>query len=205
MPYFITDRHPECANWAVVKEDGELLACHATEDEAIDQMVAVSLAEDLDPGGTYDGESFRALPGELVLGDFVSWDSSGGTARGQIEHIMTDGVLGIPDSSFSINASEDDPAALIRIWRPTEDDGETDWNPTETLVGHRFSTLTKIDSLRSEIRQVNLEPPRICVRPLDAGSNTTRRVSEGTVSSTGRSGKLGQWLEDPSQRRSGSG
>ena len=159
MPYFITDRHPECANWAVVKEDGELVACQATEEDAIDQMVAVSLAEDLDPGGTYDGESFRALPGELVLGDFVSWDSSGGTARGQIEHIMTDGTLGIPDSSFSINASEDDPAALIRIWRPTEEDGETDWNPTETLVGHRFSTLTKIDSLRSEIRQVNLEPP----------------------------------------------
>ena len=63
MPYFITDRHPECSNWAVVKEDGELLSCQGSEEDAIDQMVAVSLAEDLEPGGTYDGESFRAALG----------------------------------------------------------------------------------------------------------------------------------------------
>ena len=57
-------------------------------------------------------------------------------AKGRIEHVMREGVLGIPDSSFSINATEEDPAALIRIYR---DGGETD-----TLVGHKFSTLTKI-------------------------------------------------------------
>lgn len=83
----------------------------------------------------------RAAPDELKVGDFVEWDSSGGKARGRIEHIMRDGVLGIPDSDFSINATEDDPAALIRIYR----DGE----PTETLVGHKFSTLTKIAAIRS--------------------------------------------------------
>jgi HK97 family phage prohead protease len=62
MPYFITDKHPDCEAWATVKEDGELLACHATEQEAIDQMVAVSVAEEMEPGGTYEGE-FRS---ELV-------------------------------------------------------------------------------------------------------------------------------------------
>jgi len=59
MPYFITDRHPDCDQWAVVKEDGELLACHADEQSAIDQMVAVSISEDMDPGGTYEGDEFR--------------------------------------------------------------------------------------------------------------------------------------------------
>ena len=83
----------------------------------------------------------RAAPDELKVGDFVEWNSSGGKARGQIEHIMREGVLGIPDSEFSINATEDDPAALIRIFR----DGEA----TETLVGHRFSTLTKIKEIRA--------------------------------------------------------
>jgi len=212
VPYFVTDRHPECSAWAVVKEDGELLSCQGSEEDAIEQMVAVSLAEDLEPGGSYEGESFRAalgndkyttsseasaradaigcsgfhsmtedgeeifmpcdshdayervvgsgsyraLPGDLVEGDFVRWDSSGGTARGQVEYVMKDGTLGIPDSSFSINASEEDPAALIRVWRPVEGEG---YEPTETLVGHRFSTLTKIDSLRSESREVQLEPP----------------------------------------------
>ncbi len=83
----------------------------------------------------------RAAPDALKVGDFVEWNSSGGKARGQIEHIMREGTLGIPDSEFSIEATEEDPAALIRIYR----DGE----PTETLVGHRFSTLTKIAAIRS--------------------------------------------------------
>jgi uncharacterized protein len=58
MPYFITDGHPDCESWAVVKADGELLGCHANELSAIDQMVAVSMAEDVQPGGTYKGDTF---------------------------------------------------------------------------------------------------------------------------------------------------
>lgn len=58
MPYFITEEHPDCERWAVVKENGELLGCHPNEVSAIDQMVAVSLAEDVIPGGTYKGDTF---------------------------------------------------------------------------------------------------------------------------------------------------
>jgi HK97 family phage major capsid protein/HK97 family phage prohead protease len=86
----------------------------------------------------------RAEPGALKVGDFVEWDSSGGTARGKIEHVMREGVLGVPDSSFSINASEEDPAALIRVYRRNEGNYEE----TETLVGHKFSELRKIAALR---------------------------------------------------------
>lgn len=259
MPYFITDES-ECPAWAVVKEDGEVVACHDTKQSAIDQMVALSIAEDMEPGGervsnaavavitdiddtiirngvrpirdvidavnglpgdlfvvtgreerqrattvttlnnaglrsfvllmrpdeSVDSiefktteaariaESFRithvfendaatrdayagmgltvfdpldfevrAEPGEVSVGDFVSWDSSGGTARGQIERIVTEGQLNVPDTDFTINADEDDPAALIRVFRELEDG----WSPTETVVGHRLSTLTKIDPL----------------------------------------------------------
>ena len=104
----------------------------------------------------------RAEPGELSVGDFVEWDSSGGMARGQISRIVTDGSINVPDSDFTINGTEDDPAALIRVWRESEnDEGEMEWNPTDVLVGHKFSTLTLIDSLdeRSEFRQVDLTPP----------------------------------------------
>ena len=83
----------------------------------------------------------RAAPDALKEGDFVSWDSSGGRARGRIEHVMREGTLGVPGTEFSINATEEDPAALIRIYR----DGEA----TETMVGHRFSTLTKISPIRA--------------------------------------------------------
>ena len=104
----------------------------------------------------------RAEPGELSVGDFVEWDSSGGMARGQISRIVTDGAINVPDSDFTINGTEDDPAALIRVWRESEnDEGEMEWNATDVLVGHRFSTLTLIDPLdeRSEFRQVDLTPP----------------------------------------------
>jgi HK97 family phage major capsid protein/HK97 family phage prohead protease len=92
---------------------------------------------------TGDGE--RAEPGDLSEGDFVQWDSSGGTARGRIEHVMREGTLGVPGTEFSIDATPEDPAALIRIYS----EGDEGWEPTEVLVGHKFSTLTKIDALRA--------------------------------------------------------
>jgi uncharacterized protein len=51
MPYFITDSSPDCSGWATIKEDGEVMGCHTTKQEAIDQMVAISLAEEIEPGG----------------------------------------------------------------------------------------------------------------------------------------------------------
>jgi hypothetical protein len=56
MPYFITNKSPDCSGWATTKEEGEVIGCHTTKQDAIDQMVAVSIAEDMEPGGE------RALP-----------------------------------------------------------------------------------------------------------------------------------------------
>ena len=39
-----------------MKEDGEAIACHKDKQSAIEQMVAVSIAEGLEPGGTYTGQ-----------------------------------------------------------------------------------------------------------------------------------------------------
>ena len=275
MPYYISDSAEGCSGGATVKEDGEVMGCHDTKQDAIDQAIAIARAEDseflgerampgtLKPGdfitwkeagetytgrirevvtvgsvavpgsgvqieGTYfdpaalvqmweqvdgqwtesdlflglkfsqmsrvnapamdvvpefdfddeeeeapegyhympDGtlmadsehEGERAAPDALAVDDFVSWNTSGGRARGQIERIERNGSINVPDSEFTIEGTEDDPAALIRIWREGEEGPEA----TETLVGHKFSTLTKINSLRSiavEQRQVNLTPP----------------------------------------------
>ena len=46
MPYYISDKSPDCAGWAVVKADGELVACQKTKQDAIDNAVAISLSED---------------------------------------------------------------------------------------------------------------------------------------------------------------
>jgi HK97 family phage prohead protease len=51
MPYFITDKSPDCSGWATIKDDGEVIGCHTTKQDAIDQMVAVSISEDIEVGG----------------------------------------------------------------------------------------------------------------------------------------------------------
>jgi HK97 family phage prohead protease len=51
VPYFITDQSAECDGWATIKEDGEVIGCHESKDAAIAQMVAVSIAEGMEPGG----------------------------------------------------------------------------------------------------------------------------------------------------------
>ena len=87
----------------------------------------------------------RAEPGELSVGDFVEWQSSGGMAKGKIDRIEPDGQIDVPDSDFTITGSKEDPAALITIYR----EGDEGWDETDVQVGHLFSTLTKIENLRS--------------------------------------------------------
>jgi HK97 family phage prohead protease len=65
MPYFITDEAEGCNGWATVKDDGEVIGCHTTKQGAIDQMVAVSVAEGIEPGGERKGQTMseeRQLP-----------------------------------------------------------------------------------------------------------------------------------------------
>jgi len=85
----------------------------------------------------------RAAPGAVAEGDFVSWDSSGGRARGRIDHVMDYGTLDIPGTDFKIDATEEDPAALITVYEEVSGG----WRATETQVGHKVATLTKIDPL----------------------------------------------------------
>ena len=87
----------------------------------------------------------RAEPDELSVGDSVRWNASGGTARGVIDSIERDGTINVPDSDFEITGTEEDPAALITVYREVDGDFEA----TDVKVGHKFSTLTKINSLRS--------------------------------------------------------
>jgi len=78
MPYYITDKSNDCSGWAVVKEDGEVLGCHDTKQSAIDQAVAVSLAEDTEFGGE------RAAVGLLASGDWVSWEPNDSKILAQV-------------------------------------------------------------------------------------------------------------------------
>ena len=86
----------------------------------------------------------KAKAGTIKRGDSVSWSSSGGTARGKVTRIITSGEEQIPGSSFTITGTKDDPGALIRVYRPNSNGV---YKPTDTIVGHKVSILTKIEAL----------------------------------------------------------
>lgn len=90
-----------------------------------------------------DGEEMRAAPDELGEGDFVTWKTSNGMSQGKIEEIVRDGSIDVPDADFTVNGTPDDPAALIMVYAEKGDG----YVPVGKQVGHRFTTLTKIDDL----------------------------------------------------------
>lgn len=86
----------------------------------------------------------RAEPGELEVGDFVEWNSSGGKARGRIDDIETDGRIEVPGTDVVIQGTEENPAASITVY---QEDDEGEYEASDVTVAHRFSALTKIEPL----------------------------------------------------------
>lgn len=77
------------------------------------------------------------------VGDMVTWNSSGGMATGKVTKIVTDGSLAVPETSFSLNGTENNPAVMIKLYR--------DGKATDTMVGHKAGTLSKVQkSLNQE-------------------------------------------------------
>lgn len=70
----------------------------------------------------------------MKVGTRVSWNSSGGTARGIVRQIIRNG--NVPNIPVKITGTEEEPAARIEI---VDDEGK----PTGQMVGHKLSTLRK--------------------------------------------------------------
>ena len=92
MPYYIDDAAAGCAGWAVVKEDGEVLGCHVSKQDAIDQALAVALSE----GSTFEGErAVRQLPDNYrpaVSGDVPEGRACGNCVFYNEDRVNADGV-----------------------------------------------------------------------------------------------------------------
>ena len=134
MPYFITDKAEGCSGWATIKDDGEIMGCHKTKQDAIDQMVAISIAEDVEVGGE------RALNDELEVGDYVFWDNAGQTMYGEIVSVSTFGAVKNPLGG-DIVATQARPLATIQVY--TNDNGTL--TETNEFVVKGFAPLTKMD------------------------------------------------------------
>lgn len=91
-----------------------------------------------------------AKPGELRVGDWVSWGSQGSRdACGKIILIHTTG--NVPEVAYTVYGTPENPVALIELYRP---DGDY-WVATGKKVAHKFSSLTEIQPLQTREATLN--------------------------------------------------
>jgi hypothetical protein len=118
--------------------------------------------EDIEDNLTMKAESVR-------VGQMVSWNSSGGRAEGKVTRVVRNGKVKVPNTSFELNATPDNPAVVIRLYR--------DGKPTDVTVGHRMATLTVKKSMEdSDLEKASLED--LNLRPTDSMANNARRGLE---------------------------
>lgn len=64
MPFGISQSQTDCKQWATVKQEADgsytTIGCHQTKQDAVDQMIAVSMSEDIDPLGQVDTPDERS-------------------------------------------------------------------------------------------------------------------------------------------------
>ena len=119
-----------------------LLVGDSMKDEAA-EAAGIKVDVWIDDSPQYIKNEQRAAPDSISVGDFVSWGSGEGRGRGKIARIVRDGEINVPNSSFTITGTEDDPAVLITVYKELADG----WEPSDVQVGHKASTLTKIGAL----------------------------------------------------------
>lgn len=90
-----------------------------------------------------ENATFAVSLGDVRVGSFVEWAWLAGTAQGQIQSIHTEGPVNVPGVDLTLDADEENPAALIESWEAVGDR----YRPTGTIVGRRFASLTRIDPL----------------------------------------------------------
>jgi len=121
MPYFITDSADGCSGWATIKEDGEVMGCHTTKQAAINQMVAISIAEDMEPGG--ERTTLRVLPDNYRPA--LSSDVPEGRACGNCYFYDEENLIEDADGLKAYCERWDDYVLgdhYCNAWQPDEDD-----------------------------------------------------------------------------------
>jgi HK97 family phage prohead protease len=133
-----------------MQEEKSLRHIKSVEETATEIIITYGKAEAMEEAGYKEEE--RAEAGELKVGDFVSWDSSGGRSQGKVVEITTDGQI-VADSGFKVNGTAEDPAALISVYEYDSEENAFVERKPPLRVAHLFSTLTKVDG--AEVRSLD--------------------------------------------------
>ena len=138
MPYFISDKQSDCAGWAAVKEEADgtytTIGCHENKQDAIDQMVAVSIAEDMEPGGEV---SKRAV--DLSVPSFIQENAKRGLkylAEGYGGDGLTDGTKREAREMAAGNITENKIRKMAPWFARHKVDGEAPKNSYQSDPGY---------------------------------------------------------------------
>ena len=136
MPYRIGAKGSNgCSGYPALKDTGEVMGCHKTRSEAAAQIYAINRSE---------GNIGKAMVKE---GDMVMAPNDDEVYVGRVVHVMTDGMLGMPGSEYSIMASAEEPAVLIQLFEMEEGGLEE----TEYFIGKKASEVMAMPSLESNV------------------------------------------------------
>ena len=165
MPYHVGEKGSYgCSGYPALKDDGTVMGCHTTAEEAANQIYAINQSEgNVDKAAPcWDGYTQRGMkPGKggrmvpncipvskadspIVEGDFVRARTTEGIVIGQVEHIMIEGgTYGQPGNPYSVESTPENPAVAIRMLEEEED-------------GTYCYTPYSIGALMSDIERINM-------------------------------------------------
>jgi hypothetical protein len=161
MPYSVGEKGSYgCSGYPAVKDDGTVMGCHKTAEEAANQIYAINVSEgNIDPksghSGMNDEEDERMgrrrnemhKDGHIKEGDYVMGMTVEGVIHGRVEHIMWEGgTLGEPGTEYAIESMPpENPAMSVRVF---EEEEEGMWEETPYSIGMMFQDATVIDELQ---------------------------------------------------------
>lgn len=150
-----------CKGYPTISADGTVHGCHPTKTQAAAQARAIWASVN---SKKFDFILEKAMVSE---GDFVIVSGEEDIYVGIVEYVMTNGTFGRVGSDFAIEATQEDPAVLVRTLEFEEDEGI--WQEEDTLVGSPSSMLTIIAPLPLEVETViNATPEEIAMAMYDA-------------------------------------
>jgi hypothetical protein len=161
MPYSVGEKGSYgCSGYPAVKDDGTVMGCHKTAEEAANQIYAINVNEgNIDPksghSGMDDEEDERMgrrrnemkKDGHIKEGDYVMGETTEGIIHGRVEHIMWEGgTLGEPGTEYAIESMPpENPAMSVRVF---EEEEPGMWQETPYSIGMMYQAATVLEDLQ---------------------------------------------------------
>lgn len=171
MPYRVGAKGSYgCSGYPALKEGtNEVMGCHTSRAAAAGQIYAINRSE---------GNIGKSMP-NLKEGDFAM-TAHGGDEEfhiGQVVHVMREGMLGVPDGEYTLEATPENPAVMIQLF---EQDDEGFWEATRLYTACTMSMYIPIDPLPMEPEFSVADMPNMNAQPdlMDAYDNVVGKAEK---------------------------